>query len=141
MSESSENTTTPGWVEGIFDYVKSKPYTYVGLIEGFFVIASNNENQRDGYGSRLDHIFFDSIVPEKRELNLKRFKILKEIVNRNQLDLMEVVHEGTLVGLYRGKTHLRRLAIGRFGLRPISQDIDKLFSVYEDLEERLEKVK
>ena len=113
----------PGWMEEIFDYLEEKPYRYSPLIDGHFGLRGSEENPGDGFGFSLGFLFSAVVSPEQMELNLTKYRIVKNTAESEALDLIGTITEGTekrvkRVVAYRENLPLDTLAIGYFERRP-----------------------
>ena len=86
----------PGWMEEIFDYLEEKPYRYSPLIDGHFGLRGSEENPGDGFGFSLGFLFSAVVSPEQMELNLTKYRIVKNTAESEALDLIGTITEGFL---------------------------------------------
>lgn len=136
MVEKTEQT--PEWIDKILNYVIEKPYKYHDLIEGSFGVRSLGKDSVEGFGFKLGFLFSEAICPKQMDSNLAIYRIVKDTAQSETLDLIGLETEGRAVA-YQDNFPLKTLAMGYLGRRPTSEDIDRVFSVYDTIKARLKE--
>ena len=134
MAEKTEQP--PKWLEQIINHLEEKPYKYRNLIKRSFALAPIGLNAVEGYCFGLDFLFSEGLCPEQMESDLQRYRIIEDVAQSESLDLIGKEGSAKAV-LYRKDLPLNTLAIGYFGKQPGLQEVDKVFSAYDNIQVKL----
>jgi len=139
---------TPEWLDNIYNYIFEKPYRYKDLIEGCmgFIFTTEDTNETiEGVCFNLGFLFLsDATYHEEIKKNANKYQVVKNISESTSLDLIGMKRvQGDKyfdVTRYQEGFPLKSLAIGYFGRRPTVEEIDRVFSAYDQIETRLDEL-